>query len=1109
MPSRAAPPAPVDFRLYHGNDLEILAGILASELARPLPGQSVLAPETVLIPQPAMRRWLQKKLAETHGIAANLRFLAPGEIVREALDANVPGAGDASIGDAATMRWRLWSLLADPALQDEAVFLPLRPILGGDQPALAAWTLAGELATAFEKYQAWRRDWLRRWDQGADRNDWQAELWRRATRGLVHRGKRLDAYLSRFAIDAGLAPAGLPPRVFAFVTQNVSPDVLKVIISAAQGGTLHFFFLSPVEGWWGDLVTASERLREDATRVFADEENPLLRANGAAGRDFVRTLFADENVHPTFELARYVPPDPVQRTGLLHRLQRDLLARRPPPAADLLAPLPSFDDQARADPSLRVHSCHTRLREVQALHDQLRDLLESDSTLQPRDIAVLTPDIDQYGPHVHAVFGGSGVSSSQIPYALADGSAIATQPVAEAFMRLLALPGSRFVASEVLELLSVPAIAQHLQLEAADFDRLRDWLREAGARWGIDAAHRESVGAPAEPAFTWAWAIDRLLLGHASGDTADIVGVAPLPVMEGSAMAVFDSLLQGLQKLAQLQRSLAEPQPVARWQALLSDAIDSLFAARPIEPADGRALETLRGHIAAFGKQASNAKVDTPVPLTVVQSWFAQALGDSDARQPFLTGGVTFGRMVPMRLVPFRVICLLGMNDGEFPRRDPIGSLNRLSAELDTPRRQPGDRSIRDDDRGLFLQLFAAATDAFLISYLGQDPRSGDKVPPSVVVAELIDTASRYFADSDAVRKTLTVQHPLQPFAPEAFGRGDARRRSYQAQWRPAATPLAGDRHDLPRFATDLPARAMEHTQPLRVLSRNALFRGLANPSREYLSQRIGLRLPERGEALPDAEPFDSSDGLHRHALTQRLFDAAVAGQALDRDALFGRLLAEGLIAPGAAGLRDAREQWDLMAPAVLAWQDWGLDSARSLAYEIALDNGVTLAGTLPRVHATGLRQFSAGKNHGKTVLGLGIDALAWWAAGNCEPVRRVVRDEPVLVLAPMDAGEARRRLRALVDVFMEARGRALAFMPRAAHAWFHGGDESRAWSKALACWDSRSGFGEGDDAWVALALRGNDPFGEGGPAAELEFKTLATRVFGALPSAPAAGEGT
>jgi exodeoxyribonuclease V gamma subunit len=1090
--------APVDFRLYHGNDLEVLAGVLARELALTLDGASVLAPDTILIPQPAMRRWLQQTLAEAHGIAANLRFLAPGEFVREALDANVPGAGDASIGDAAILRWRLWSLLADPATMREPVFAPLQRVLGGDDPAVAAWSLAGELAEAFEKYQAWRRDWLRRWDHGADRDDWQAELWRRATHGLTHRGKRLDAYLSRFDGEAAKPPSGLPRRVFAFACQNVSPDVLRVIASSARAGVLHFFFLSPVAGWWGDLVGARERLQGDPEKVFDDEENPLLRANGVAGRDFVRTLFSYDVAHPSFELPCYAAPD---RNGLLHRLQRDLLARAPPPPSGGET-LPPFDASARADRSLQVHSCHTRLREVQVLHDQLRALLESDPDLQPRDIAVLTPDIDRYAPHVHAVFGGHNGALRQIPYALSDGSAIANQPLAEAFMRLLSLPTSRFTANEVLELIAVPAIAQGLRLEAADFDSLRFWLREAGARWGLDAAHRSALGAPAESAYSWAWAVDRLLLGHASGSRDDIAGVAPWPELEGSALTTLDALLQGLQTLKQLQRAFSGAHSAAEWSLLLSQAIDSLFAEYPQEAGDRRALEALRAWVAAFGRQTTAAQVRADLPMSVVQAWFAAALADSDARQPFLTGGVTFGRMVPMRLVPFKVICLLGMNDGEFPRRDATASLNRLAAEAGTTRRRIGDRSIRDDDRGLFLQLFAAATQTFYLSYLGQDSRSGDALPPSVVVAELLDLASRYFADGDSARKQMTVLHPLQPFAAEAFGREDSRRVSYQAEWRAAVDGGEGGRSAMPAFVDEsvinaLPAADVE---PARVITRDALYRALGNPSRYFLSERVGLHLPEHDEHLPEAEPFDRQDGLHRYALTGRVFAAAVAGDADDLKSLCRRLLAEGLIAPGAAGRQQVAAVLGKLQSSIREWRALGSDPPRTLPFQLELGAGV-LSGALMHVHDSGLRQFSASHGHGRAVLGLGIDALVWSALGQAGPIQRLVFEQPLQRLAPVAAADARERLRALLEIFSTLREAPLPFMPKAGLAYFQAAP-GKEWSAAREQWIPQRGFGEGHDAWVRLALRGRDPFLDGDQQSARQFESLSTRIFRLLPGA-------
>jgi exodeoxyribonuclease V gamma subunit len=416
-----AMPAPSsDFRLYHSNSLEVLAGLLATELRTTAPGQSLLTPDVVLIPQVAMRRWLQATLAAEHGIAANLEFLTPGEFVARALDANVPGAADDLGADA--LRWQLYAALTDPAILREATLQPLRRYLDGDN-ALKPWSLAGELASVFEKYQAWRRDWLLGWEAGQASRDPQAVLWRHIASGRAHRARRINDYLANFARDAhdGAAPlpVGLPSRLFAFATLNVSPDVLRVIATQARVGTLHFYMPTPTRSYWGDLQTLGERLRAQASDPFTvvDADNPLLQAWGAAGRDFVAVLGSYEVVHPSGEIAAYADAetridDNPDSDSLLQRLQRDLLHRRPPPAT------PWREKVDLHDSSLQIHACHTRLREVQVLHDQLRGLLEDprfDPPLQPREIAVLAPDIDPYAPYIEAVFGGLAGTTDFIP----------------------------------------------------------------------------------------------------------------------------------------------------------------------------------------------------------------------------------------------------------------------------------------------------------------------------------------------------------------------------------------------------------------------------------------------------------------------------------------------------------------------------------------------------------------------------------------------------------------------------------------------------------------------------------------------------------------------
>src|SRR5690606_5776511 len=234
------------------------------ELRAPAPGQSLLTPDIVLIPQVAMRRWLQAGLARVHGIAANLEFLTPGELVRRALDANVDGAGEDLDADA--LRWRLLAALGDPALMRAPAMAGLRRYLA-DGDALKAWGLAGELAAVFEKYQAWRRDWLLEWEDGGAPRDPQAMLWRHVGAGRRHRARRIDDYLRRFGGDNAPRPAGLPPRLFAFATLNISPDVLRVVASQARVGTLHFYLPSPTQAYWGDLQTLRERLQAGARQL--------------------------------------------------------------------------------------------------------------------------------------------------------------------------------------------------------------------------------------------------------------------------------------------------------------------------------------------------------------------------------------------------------------------------------------------------------------------------------------------------------------------------------------------------------------------------------------------------------------------------------------------------------------------------------------------------------------------------------------------------------------------------------------------------------------------------------------------------------------------------
>lgn len=1095
-----------DFRLYHSNALEVLAELLADELRKPVAGRDVLEHDVILIPQVAMRRWLQAALAEKFGVVANLQFLTPGELVRQALDANLGLSQDDLDQDA--LRWRLYAALGDATLLARPAMARMAAYVGlGSEEAAAAkrWALAGELAGIFNNYSAWRRDWLLRWDAGADPDDPQALLWRAIAHGQAHRARRIGEYLAKYS-DGDALPTGLPSRLFVFATLNVSPDVLRVLATQARVGTLHFYLPSPVKEYWGDL---------QAPRAQDAHENPLLRDWGAAGKEFMALLGGYEVVHPSGAIDSSADPVSTNAgapTSLLRHMQSDLLHRRAIDTTHLRARVDT------ADVSLQWHACHTRLRELHVLHDRLRALLDPaspegrqfDPPLRPRDIAVLAPDIDHYAPYLDAVFGGDA-QHGRIPYAVADASPLQGEPLADIFLRLLALPVSRFGLEDVLDLLASPPLADAANLHETDIERLRVWLHAAGVRWGLDAAHRARSGAPEEAAYTWQFALDRLLLGHASGSDALMEGVAPWPELEGSALAILDRALQVLRVLAQHEQRFREAMPPVQWRDVLLKLLQTLLPNAPTDPAAQRTHERLRKLITDFATQAERAGFRDSIPFEVVRAHFNAQLSDADTRAPLLTGGVSFARMVPMRLLPFRVICLLGMNDGDFPRSDPAAGLNRLTAELGTDRRRLGDRSTRDDDRYLFLQLFAAAQDVFYLSWIGNDLRDGSEREPSALVTELLATAAAYHADAAShdvpVHQQLVLRHALQPYSANAFGDGnDPRRFSYRSDWQAALAFPADQRSALPAW---MPAGRVLTTADAetQALSIDTLKRFFKAPAEQFLRQRLALRLPELDEAHDDIEPLQMpTPGLEKHALKRALFDALLAGQ--EEASILESLRGRALLPAGALGVQVLRALMVDIAPyadAFVAWRGAALPSCMALEVEV---DGVRVHGQLQDAYPHGIARLRFGEPNGHSVLRNGLDWLLVCAAGaQVEVVELQDSKDHGIGAHPRPRctqADAVASLRALLQLYREGQKQVLPFAPYSGWALYAAGDNiNKGLGAARTQWcgsGQAHSFAERDDASQRLALRGRELLTD---RAEMqEFARITGIIFGAVTQA-------
>ena len=944
--------------VWQGNRLEDLRDLVLGWLARqPL---APLENDVFLVQSQGMGQWLKLALAGESGVSAAVSMQLPAQFLWRAYrrvlgEAAVP---ERSALDREALIWRILRLL--PTLQDQPVFAPLQHFLRDDGDGRKRYQLAGKLAELFDQYQVYRADWLLDWQAGADQlrlapdaapsraiptdQLWQPALWRAVLADIAAQGGNPAgrASIHRQFVDAlaGLAarPAGLPRRVVVFGISSLPQQVIEALAALGQHSQVVLVAHNPCQHYWGDLTDRQAVARRLARRrpqarlpaldsLHADNQ-PLLAAWGRHGRDFLGLL--DRYDQPEDEQAAlagvaeridlFIPPS---ADTLLGQLQHGMFDLTPPPATPAER-LPV----AAEDLSVRFHLAHSRQREVEILHDQLLAYCEAaqaaGTPLAPRDMVVMVPDVAAYAPHVRAVFGRIPPGDPRhLPFTLADRSVRDSAPLLRALDTLLASPHARFTVSEVFDLLDAPALARRFDLPAETLPRLRQWAEQSGIRWGLDAGQRARLALPdGLQQNSWQFGLERLLLGYAVGDgDAWQQRIQPCDEAAGLEVAALGPLAQLIDRLRHWAGVLTEPASPRGWGERLRQLLADFLL--PVDDQERRILLRLDSALASWLEACADAGLDDALPLAVVREAWLGGLDDAAPSQHFLAGAVNVCTLMPMRAIPFRVVCLLGMNDGDYPRRQPPSDFD-LMAQPGHAR--PGDRARRDDDRYLLLEALLSARERLYISWVGRNARDNSPQPPSVLIGQLRDVLAAGWrlagddpqrADSGArLLAALTCEHPLQPFSPRYFATPPAAGLfTYAHEWRAAHHAAAPAEATLPALLAPSPA----------TLTLADLTRFLRRPVAHFFARRLRVQFDAGDDSLLEHEPF-TLNGLDSYALRERLLHALRRGTRDGQDlaktlaAEAGRWQREGLM-PLQAGATLFDGLAAQVAPLWLRWQ--------------------------------------------------------------------------------------------------------------------------------------------------------------------------------------------
>ncbi|NUF28291.1 exodeoxyribonuclease V subunit gamma [Gilliamella sp. ESL0254] len=994
------------FTIYHSNQVDLLKSIV-SELMRRQPLEDVFTPDIVMVQSQGMAQWLQIALADELGIVANVDFLFPTQFIWQLYQTLLPEAPIENSYNVESMSWRLYYLLPQVIKQPE--FSALKHYLDIDKQDRKQYQLATRIARLFDQYLVYRPDWLAKWEANqnvAELNHhsdevWQAELWRKliSISQPYHRAniyqQMLEILLDNNFDRSRLDP--LPSRIFIFGITSLPPIYLSLLSALGRHIDVHLMFNNPCKWYWGDIV---EKQLSDIFNTPEKSPNPLLTSWGKLGRD---NLFLLQDFNNKQDIDVFADQN---RDCLLHAIQQDIL--------DLYPMVDAQQPVELADKSVSFHACHSEQREVEVLYDYLLSVFDADPTLELRDCIVMVSDIDKYVPYIRAVF-GNAYEKRYLPFTISDQKARNIDPIVQGFFTILNFPQSRFTAEELFNLLEIPAISEKFAISESQLTLLRTWIIESGIRFGLESAH------------SWLFGLERLLLGYTmSSEQGGWQQILPYDGATGLDAELIGQLAEFIKIVSKWFTALSEEKTLVEWQSCCLELINDFFVDTPQRESILLMIEEEWQKLINSGLAANYTD---NISITILHDAMQSRLEQNHLAHRFLVGRINFCTMMPMRSIPFKVVCLLGMNDGDYPRTSLPLDFDLIAHH---PRR--GDRSRRNDDRYLFLEAILSAQNQLYISYIGRDIKDDSERYPSILVDELWEYIAQYYnkpvnqVDSSTNNLDfLRVNHTRTPFNPQNFLQDP---KSYADEWLPAALQR-GENQD---FISEIAAISVDN------INLDELKRFYQHSIRLFLQKRFNFYINYLDDTLPDAENFNL-DSLQRYQLNLQILNQLITKESQQSNDCYQHLALTGDLPDGAFGQIIYHEQNEAMQSLANKICQERLEiTTQEVNLAISLNQQhYQLQGWLPHIQDDGILTWRPSKLSIRDGISLWIDHLVYCILNpdKVESQSRIYgREENEWRFSHFPSNEAMAILTSLIEGYVQGINQPLLLPVQCAWNW-------------------------------------------------------------------------
>ena len=720
--------------IYRSNKAEWLAEILGQELRINPP--KITEEVDIIVSTWPTSRWLSEKISKVNKINALVKYPFPGtylkKLVRIIIGVN-PNEKDP--WEKSNIVWNILELLPELMKSKEAdIIRNWKEIIEEENGHinLNSWDLANNIAEIFDDYILYRPEIIKQWlNKKTNKTPKEISvnkniLWQEILFNLLHEKINKDPFciqaekaIKRLKKD-DISKHDYPKNLYIYGLSSLAPLQIDLIQALSKVINIKIYLLSPCNDLWQRCEARRLKFRNTWNTPPDRQwllESPRLEAFlGRMGAEFQQLLegsgeyqLGTRNEEDIFSLSADIATNKGNIPTLLEQLQQELLLTK---SENTLT-------KEKSDRSILFLKSPGKYRQVELIRDHILHLLANDKKLQPRDILIMTPQVDSYAPIIASVFNNIDHNSIQLPWIITDRSQEDKIGLTHFLLNLLEISAYRLSASTFENVLTNPALQKQQNISIDEVSNIIRSLQSAGFTWGLDSSERFG-----EETHSLCWCLERFLLGLVLQDDP-INGVTNIsPYSDNISYTELKKTWGILSKLCNYVDAIRRKRTCKEWTTLITSLLKDFFGDGGEWAWEEQQLLTIVNN---WGLIANNCELE--IDCLVVKDIITKALSSTNGKFGHRTGRITISALEPMRAIPHQIIVVMGLESKTFPRID-----NRKSFNLLEKKRELGDPNQYDKDRYSLLEALISTRQNLLLSWNSKDEKTGEDLePPSPI----------------------------------------------------------------------------------------------------------------------------------------------------------------------------------------------------------------------------------------------------------------------------------------------------------------------------------------------------------------------------------------